>query len=244
MRWTAPLPFALCLALLGCDDKADAGDAKAKAATKNDDRKEGDTKSDEAKAEEPTKEAKAEPASPPEPEAKVGESAPDFELTDIDGKAHKLSDYAGKTVVLEWFNPQCPFVKFAHSEGPLEDMAAKEMEQGVVWLTINSGAPGKQGHGIEANKAGVQAYGMTNPVLLDEEGKVGRSYGALKTPHVFLIDDKGVLVYAGAIDNAPIGEVDGEGDKVNYLEAALADLRAGKEVATPQTKPYGCTVKY
>ena len=176
--------------------------------------------------------------------AAIGQPAPDFELTDVDGKAHKLSDHKGKLVVLEWFNPGCPFVKYAHGSGPLKDMAAKEMEQGVVWYSVNSGAPGKQGAGVEGSREGAKTYGMTNPILIDESGTVGRTYGAEKTPHVFLVDTKGTLVYAGAIDNAPMGEVDGGGPKVNYLAEALAAVRANKPVATAETKSYGCSVKY
>ncbi|HET6582379.1 MAG TPA: redoxin domain-containing protein, partial [Nannocystaceae bacterium] len=176
--------------------------------------------------------------------AVVGQPAPDFELTDTEGKAHKLSDHQGKLVVLEWFNPGCPFVKYAHGSGPLKDMAAKEIEQGVVWYSVNSGAPGKQGAGVEGSKEGAKTFGITNPILVDEAGTVGRSYGAEKTPHVFLVDTKGTLVYAGAIDNAPMGEVDGGGPVVNYLGEALAAVRANKPVATAETKSYGCSVKY
>jgi peroxiredoxin len=180
----------------------------------------------------------------PAKQAAIGQPAPDFELTDVDGKPHKLSDHKGKLVVLEWFNPGCPFVKYAHTSGPLKDMAAKEMEQGVVWYSVNSGAPGKQGAGVEGSREGATTFGMTNPILIDEAGNVGRMYGAEKTPHVFLVDAKGTLVYAGAIDNAPMGEVDGGGAAVNYLADALAAVRADKPVATAETKSYGCSVKY
>ncbi len=176
--------------------------------------------------------------------AELGAPAPDFTLTDISGKPHRLADYAGKTVVLEWFNPQCPFVNHAHTEGSLVSMAKEQTERGVVWLAINSGARGKQGHGTEANLAGAKKFGLSHPILQDETGAVGHAYGAKKTPHVYLIDPAGTLVYQGAIDNAPFGEVDGDGPKVNLLAAALTELEAGKAVATPQTAPYGCTVKY
>jgi Redoxin len=176
--------------------------------------------------------------------AAVGRAAPDFELTDADGKPHKLSEHKGKLVVLEWFNPGCPFVKYAHGEGPLKEMAAKEIEQGVVWLAINSGAAGKQGAGAEASREAAKTFSMGHPILIDESGAVGHIYGATKTPHVFLVDTNGVLVYAGAIDNAPIGEVDGGGAYVNYLGTALSDVRAGKPVATASTSSYGCSVKY
>jgi peroxiredoxin len=204
-------------------------------------------------AEEPAAAAAAPAAAEATPEARVeaapavaevGKPAPEFTLTDLDGTSHALSSYRGKTVVLEWFNPKCPFVKFAHTKGPLTDQAAKETHSGVVWLAINSGAPGKQGHGVDTNKAGVAEYGMKHPVLVDESGEVGRNYGAEKTPHIYLVDDKGTLRYRGAIDNAPFGEVDGDGKYVNYLSAALDELRASKPITTPETPSYGCTVKY
>ena len=175
--------------------------------------------------------------------AAVGKPAPDFRLTSIDGETVELSKYRGKTVVLEWFNADCPFVKRNHKEGPLKDMAAKASERGVVWLAINSSAPGKQGHG-DANKRGRDAYGMKYPILIDEDGNVGRRYGAERTPHMYVIDQAGTLVYKGAIDNAPDGDPS-EGDTVvNYVEAALADLGAGRPVAKPETTAYGCGVKY
>lgn len=178
--------------------------------------------------------------------AELGASAPDFTLKDLDGKDVKLSAFKGKTVVLEWFNPECPFVKASHTKGSLKDLAKRATKQGVVWLAINSGAPGKQGHGVETNRAGVKAFGLEHSVLLDESGAVGHAYGATNTPHLFVIDAKGVLVYRGAIDNSPDGE--GESPKggklVNYVEAALDDLAAGRAVKTPDTKAYGCSVKY
>lgn len=138
--------------------------------------------------------------------AQLGQPAPDFELQDLSGKNYKLSELRGKTVILEWYNPQCPFVEYAYKEGPLKDLAARSKDK-VVWLNINSGAPGKQGAGKELNQKLAQSLGVKNPVLLDEAGKVGRAYGAKTTPHMFIIDDKGVLVYRGALDNAPFGKI-------------------------------------
>lgn len=181
-----------------------------------------------------------------EPGAKVGEVAPDFTLPDLDGKEVKLSSFRGKRVVLEWFNPECPFVKASHEKGSLKGYAEGVGAKGVVWLAINSGAPGKQGHGVEKNRAGVERFGLKHPVLLDEKGAVGRLYGATNTPQMFVVDEKGVLVYAGAIDNSPdaIGESP-TGDKlVNHVAEALAALEAGKPVQVPSTKAYGCSVKY
>ena len=235
MRRTPLLSFAVLL--LACDKPAEppATDTKAPAAK--------------AESKDASK-AEVEPATDTEPpvaadaNAEVGKSAPDFTLTDIDGKAHTLSAYRGKSVVLEWFNPQCPFVRHAHTEGTLVSMAKDETAKGVVWLAINSGAPGKQGHGPEANTKGKTEFGLEHPILLDETGAVGHAYGAEKTPHVFLIDPSGTLLYRGAIDNAPFGEVDGGGETVNYLGQALEAQRAGQAVGTPETPAYGCTVKY
>lgn len=178
--------------------------------------------------------------------AAVGKPAPDFTLKDLDGKEVSLASFKGKTIVLEWFNPGCPFVKAAHTKGSLkgyvESLAAKD----VVWLSINSGAPGKQGAGAEANKEGAAALGIKNPILLDESGAVGKTYGATNTPHMYVIDPTGTLVYAGAIDNSPDGEGESPtGDKlVNHVAEALDAIEAKRAVTVPQTKAYGCSVKY
>jgi len=177
--------------------------------------------------------------------AAVGAPAPDFNLTDLDGKTVKLSDYKDKQVVLEWFNPECPFVRASHTRGSLVDLARKYAAKGVVWLAVNSSAPGKQGSGVEKNRDGRKAFGMEHPILLDESGEVGRAYGATNTPHMFVID-KGKLVYRGAIDNSPDGEK-GEpqgGKLVNYVDATFEDLAAGRPVRTAETRAYGCGVKY
>lgn len=178
--------------------------------------------------------------------AEVGKAAPDFTLKDLDGKDVRLADYKGKTVVLEWFNPGCPFVKNAHTKGALVDAAARHGKAGVVWLAVNSGAAGKQGHGAEANREGAKTFGMSYPILLDETGAVGKAYGATNTPHMFVVDPKGTLVYRGAIDNSPDGEGESaeNGKLVKYVDVALAEVAAGKPVSTPETKAYGCGVKY
>ena len=174
--------------------------------------------------------------------AQPGAAAPDFTLRDLDGQEHSLDSFRGRTVVLEWFNPGCPFVQHAHGEGPLSGQAARHKDD-VVWIAINSGAPGKQGHGVAANKEAVATWSMEHLVLLDESGVVGRTYGASTTPHMFVIDGAGTIRYEGAIDNAPLGNVRGATAE-NYVDAALADLAAGREVARSLTKPYGCSVKY
>jgi peroxiredoxin len=178
--------------------------------------------------------------------AEVGKPAPDFSLTDLDGKTVKLSSFKGKNVVLEWFNPGCPFVKKSHTVGSLIDTAAKAQKGGAVWLAINSGAAGKQGAKLEENVDAKKTWSMGHPVLRDENGAVGKLYGATNTPHMFVIDKTGTLVYAGAIDNSPDGERKSapDGKVVNYVEAALDDLNAKRAVKTPTTKAYGCSVKY
>jgi hypothetical protein len=185
--------------------------------------------------------------------AALGKPAPDFSLQDTEGKQQTLSALRGKTVVLEWFNPDCPFVKHARGKGPLKDFAQRVSSPSLVWLSINSSAPNKQGWGLDRNRAAKQEYGMQNRVLLDETGKVGRAYGAQKTPHLFVIDAKGTLVYRGGLDNAPVGVVDDARPKLPgtaagalepYLDLALNDLAQAKPLRLADTPPYGCSVKY
>ncbi|MEZ4385610.1 MAG: thioredoxin family protein [Nannocystaceae bacterium] len=223
----------------GCSKQAAPEPAnEAAAEAKADEAKADEAKADEAKADEAKPEA-------PAVEAELGKTAPAFTLKDVDGNEHALESYRGKTVVLEWFNPECPFVKHAHGEGELKTMAKDVASDSLVWLSINSGAPGKQGHGAEATKAGMATFAMTNPVLLDETGEVGHRYGAEKTPHMFVIDGEGTLIYRGAIDNAPMGVVRDTGaDMINYVAAALADLKEGRPVGTAESPAYGCSVKY
>jgi peroxiredoxin len=176
--------------------------------------------------------------------AVVGEPAPDFSLKDVDDKPVRLSNFKGKIVVLEWFNPGCPFVRASHTKGSLRDAAKRHPE--VVWLAINSGAPGKQGAGADASRDGASKFAMTYPILLDQDGVVGKKYGATNTPHMYVVDERGVLVYRGAIDNSPDGEGESpaDGQLVNYVDAALADLAAHRPVRVGETKAYGCSVKY
>jgi peroxiredoxin len=186
------------------------------------------------------------PTAPGAATAAIGNPAPDFALPDIDGKTVRLSDFRGKFVVLEWFNPECPFVKASHTKGSLVDAAKKHAAEGVVWLAVNSGAPGKQGAGVEKSRAGKEAFGLSHPILIDESGSVGRLYAAERTPHIYVIDTKGTLVYRGAVDNSPdgIGESP-TGDKlVRYVDETLTAVRGEKPVAVAETKAYGCSVKY
>jgi peroxiredoxin len=187
-----------------------------------------------------------EPPAPSIATAEVGKAAPDFTLPDLDGKQVKLSAFKGKTVVLEWFNPGCPFVKKSHSVGSLVETAKKATKGGVVWLAINSGGAGKQGASVDDNKAAVKTWSLTHPVLRDEAGTTGKAYGATNTPHMFVIDPKGTLVYAGAIDNSPDAEGKSapDGKLVNYVEAAIADVAAKRPVKVSSSKAYGCSVKY
>jgi peroxiredoxin len=174
--------------------------------------------------------------------AMPGSVAPTFSLTDTDGKTHTLDEHKGKIVVLEWFNPECPFVVKHHQTNKTFSTLHQEYSsKGVVFLAINSSASGKQGHGLELNKKMKEEFGIQYPILIDESGTVGRAYGAKTTPHVFIIDAQGKVAYNGAIDNDRSRSK--PGDK-NYAKIALDELLASKAVSTPKTDPYGCSVKY
>jgi peroxiredoxin len=172
--------------------------------------------------------------------AVLGEQAPDFTLSDVNGKTVKLSQYKGKAIVLEWFNPTCPYCQDVYKEGGvLREMPERWMREGVVWLSINSQGPEEAGSGIEENKKFMRENEMRTPLLMDPTGAVGKAYGAKTTPHVFVISEKGVLVYRGALDNAPRGVVPPKDVKTNYVESALKDLKAGHAVVVNETRPYG-----
>jgi len=171
-----------------------------------------------------------------------GKRAPNFELNSFDGKSVSLSDYRGKIVVLEWFNFECPFVMYHYdllsTRTTMIDLAKKYKDKNVVWLAVNS-----TNHTTPAaNKAFAKQYRLPYLILDDRPGKVGRAYGAETTPHMYVINTRGNLVYEGAIDDSPMGRKK-EG-VINYVDNALAELTAGKAVSTAKTKPYGCTVKY
>jgi peroxiredoxin len=173
--------------------------------------------------------------------AKIGETAPDFTLTDTDGKTHHLADHRGKIVVLEWFNPDCPVIVDVHqSRNFFNPLVESYKGKDVVFLAINSGAEGKQGAGKDRNAKAIKEFKLPYPILLDADGKVGRSYGAKTTPHVFIIAADGSLAYAGGIDN---GNPSKAGD-TNYVKQAIDELLAGKKVTTTESRPYGCSVKY
>lgn len=169
--------------------------------------------------------------------AAVGSAAPDFTLMDTAGSEVSLSDFAGQVVVLEWLNPDCPFVKRHYSAGTMKGLATRYGGQGVVWLTINS----TNYMDAAANAAFKAANDLPYSILVDQEGEVGHLYSAATTPHMYVIDGSGTLVYIGAIDDDPRGSSDSPN---NYVAAALDQVLAGEAVATAETKPYGCSVKY
>lgn len=178
--------------------------------------------------------------------AVVGQPAPAFTATDSNGKSHSLSAYRGKTVVLEWTNAECPFVQKFYTAGDMQRTQSAARADGVVWLTINSGATGKQGNvnGQQANAIMKRQGFNSTAYLLDASGDIGRAYGAKTTPHMFVIDPKGTLVYAGGIDNIPSADPADIGKAQSFVKLALADIKAGKPVATTTSRPYGCSVKY
>jgi peroxiredoxin len=177
---------------------------------------------------------------------KTGEAAPEFTLKDTEGNEHSLSDFKGKIVVLEWTNYGCPFVKKHYGGGNMQMLQEKYTGKGVVWLSICSSAPGKQGY-YTAEQWPEQlaaAKAKATALLPDADGTVGKLYGAKTTPHMFVIDKQGRLAYQGAIDdNRSWDPKTIEGAK-NYVAAALDALLADEAVAEPETKPYGCSVKY
>ena len=177
--------------------------------------------------------------------AAVDKPAPAFKLVDSTGKTRSLAEFAGKTVVLEWTNPECPFVK-KHYSGNMQSQQRNATAKGVVWLTINSSAQGKQGHvdGAAAERIRAQAKAAQTAYLLDPDGAVGRAYGAKTTPHMYVIDPKGVLRYAGAIDSIPSADQGDIAKATQYVPQALAELAAGKPVSVKVSRPYGCAVKY
>jgi peroxiredoxin len=167
----------------------------------------------------------------------VGQAAPDFTLTGSDGKDVKLSALKGKFVVLEWINPDCPFVQRHYQAGTMKGLADRYRDQGVVWLAINS----THYMGPDNNRQWAAKYSLPYAILDDRAGQVGRLYGARTTPHMYIIDKTGRLVYAGAIDSDAAGS---EAKPVNYVAQALDELLAGKAVSMAETKPYGCSVKF
>ena len=176
----------------------------------------------------------------------VGQPAPNFKLNDADGRVVQLSDFKGKTVVLEWNNPGCPFVQKHYGSGNMQKTQAAAKAAGAVWLSINSSGPGQQGHmnGAQAKAFVASAKAQPTAYLLDPKGVVGRGYDAKTTPHMYMVDAKGTLVYAGGIDDKPSPNPADINGARNHVLAALAELQAGKTVSVASSRPYGCNVKY
>jgi peroxiredoxin len=179
-------------------------------------------------------------------EQATGAKAGNFRLNDASGKVVELSQFAGKTVVLEWHNPGCPFVQKHYDSGNMQKTQAAARGQGVVWLTINSGAPGKQGYmsGAEAQKLVTTQGAKSSHYLLDPKGVVGKGYGAKTTPHMYVIAPDGTLAYQGGIDDKPTANKADIAAARNHVLAALGELKAGKQVSVKEARPYGCSVKY
>lgn len=177
----------------------------------------------------------------------VGQPAPDFTLTDLNGQSHSLASLKGKIVVLEWVNPECPFViKHYEKSTNMQDTQKAAAADGAVWLQINSAAAGKQGDFDAARaKAWQQRVGATAAgYFRDQDGKVGKLYDARTTPHLFIISPEGTLLYQGGIDSIRSANPDDIAKATNYVKAALAEIKAGKPVTHASTAPYGCSVKY
>lgn len=178
--------------------------------------------------------------------ATVGQSAPLFTLTDTGGRTVSLADFKGRHVVLEWINPGCPFVKKHYDAGNMQATQKAAVDRGVVWLAINSTATTARDYMAPAALAGWMGKhrAPVTATLMDADGKAGRAYGARTTPHMYVIDPQGRLIYAGAIDSRPTASIADIQGATNHVNQALADALAGRPVATPTTQPYGCTIKY
>jgi peroxiredoxin len=176
----------------------------------------------------------------------VGTTAPDFSLTDSKGKTQSVSQYKSKYVVLEWFNPECPFVKKHYGSGNMQKLQEEFTGKGVVWLSIDSSAPGLEGHltADQANAKMTEWKTKQTALVLDPDGKAGQSYGAKNTPHMFVINPEGKIVYEGAIDSKASANPSDIPNATNYVKVALEESLSGKAVTNANTKPYGCSVKY
>ena len=179
-------------------------------------------------------------------EAKLNEQAPNFKLMDSNGKEHSLSDFKGKLVVLEWINYECPFVKKHYDSKNMQALQEKYTKQGLIWLTICSSAESKQGNftNDEINRRSKKHGAKFTAYLVDSDGKVGKMYGAKTTPHMYIINKAGKLVYAGGIDDKASTDLEDIKGAKNYVSLALDELLAGKNVSVQSSKPYGCSVKY
>ncbi|HTC93135.1 MAG TPA: redoxin domain-containing protein [Terriglobales bacterium] len=178
--------------------------------------------------------------------ARVGESAPDFTATDSNGKVQKLSDYKGKFVVLEWTNQSCPYTRKHYESGNMQKLQKEWTQKGVAWFTVVSSAPGAQGYvtATEENDYVKKVNAAPTAVLLDPKGDLGHLFAAKTTPHMFIIDPSGKLIYNGAIDDHPTTDVSDIAGSTNYVSQALEQAMSGKPIAEAATRPYGCSVKY
>ncbi|HEY8573946.1 thioredoxin family protein [Phenylobacterium sp.] len=185
-------------------------------------------------------------AAPAQAAPAVGQPAPAFQAVDFNGKTRSLAEFRGKTVVLEWTNNGCPYVQKHYNSGNMQSLQKQATAEGVVWLTIISSAPETQGYltGPQAKAWKTKAGAASTTVLLDPTGKVGRAYDARTTPHMYVIDKAGKLVYMGGIDDKPTANPESLKDAKNYVKAALSDVKAGRSVAVATSRPYGCSVKY
>ncbi len=176
----------------------------------------------------------------------LGQPAPAFQAVDASGKTRSLSEFRGKTVVLEWTNNGCPYVQKHYNAGAMQRLQGQAAKDGVVWLTVISSAPGMQGHltGAQAMQWKTKEKAAPAEVLLDPAGTVGRAYDAKTTPHMYIVDKTGKLIYMGGIDDKPSSDPESLKGATNYVAAALADVKAGRPVAQAATRPYGCSVKY
>jgi peroxiredoxin len=177
---------------------------------------------------------------------RVGEPAPTFTATDSNGNTQRLSDYKGKFVVLEWHNQGCPYTKKHYESGNMQHLQKEWTGKGVVWFTVISSAPGKQGYvtAAQENDYAKRMNASPTAVLMDPQGGLGHLYGAKTTPHMYVIDPSGNLIYNGAIDDHPTPDQSDISGSKNYVSAALEEALTGKPVTTASTTPYGCSVKY
>jgi peroxiredoxin len=177
---------------------------------------------------------------------KVGEAAPGFKANDSNDQVHQLSEYRGRYVVLEWHNNGCPYTRKHYESGNMQHLQKEWTSHGVIWFTVISSAPGQQGYvtAQEENEYLKRMSAVPTAALLDPQGDVGRLYGAKTTPHLFIINPEGVLIYDGAIDSKATTDQSDIATATNYVSQALEEAMAGKAVSTPTSRPYGCSVKY
>lgn len=178
--------------------------------------------------------------------ATIGQPAPSFAVQDTSGKTVSLADFKGRTVVVEWVNPGCPYVQKHYSGANMQTLQKEAKAKGVVWLTVNSTAPDHRDYKNPAAMAEWMQQGKAAPnaTLMDIDGKAGRAFGARTTPHMYIVDSKGTLVYAGGIDDKPTANPADIPGATNHVKVALGELQAGKAISQPSTRPYGCSIKY